>query len=154
MGRITDWRFSCEAQRLRGPAEAPRFQGQTLPKVDWNALWLVSCNRLLDGGLIIGIRGPVDIEANDQAPLGQRASETRRELEASVDVLEKYTAEDVGIESVDELGPDGEIGGEAGEDRVNVFFELGLGGNGAARSQEPVRATRVVALPTIWSPFR
>jgi hypothetical protein len=47
--RPTDWRFSCEPQRLRGPTEAPKFQSQTLPDVDWNALWLVSCNRLLDG---------------------------------------------------------------------------------------------------------
>jgi len=44
-------RFSCEPQRLRGPTEALEFQCQTLPEVDWNALWLVSCNRLLDGTL-------------------------------------------------------------------------------------------------------
>ena len=35
------------ATGLRDPTEAPEFQCQTLPKVDWNALWLVSCNRLL-----------------------------------------------------------------------------------------------------------
>jgi hypothetical protein len=44
---LTDWRFSCEPQRLRGATEAPKFQCRTLPKVGWNALWLVSCNRLL-----------------------------------------------------------------------------------------------------------
>jgi hypothetical protein len=44
---LTDWRFSCEPQRLRGSAEAPKFQCPTLPNVDWKELWLVSCNRLL-----------------------------------------------------------------------------------------------------------
>ncbi len=47
--RLTNWRFSCEPQRLRGPAEAPKFHCQTLPEADWSALWLVSCNRLLGG---------------------------------------------------------------------------------------------------------
>jgi hypothetical protein len=28
---LTDWRFSCEPQRLRGPTEAPKCQCQTLP---------------------------------------------------------------------------------------------------------------------------
>ena len=28
------------------PAEAPKSQCESLPEVDWNALWLVSCNRL------------------------------------------------------------------------------------------------------------
>ncbi len=45
--RPTDWRFSCEPQRLRGPTEAPKSRCQTLPELDWNALWLVSCNRLI-----------------------------------------------------------------------------------------------------------
>jgi hypothetical protein len=45
--RPTDWRFSCEPQRLCGSPETPKLQCQTLPKADWNALWLVSCNRLL-----------------------------------------------------------------------------------------------------------
>ena len=31
---------------LRGPTEAPSVRCQTLPEADWNALWLVSCNRL------------------------------------------------------------------------------------------------------------
>jgi hypothetical protein len=34
-----------EPQRLRGPLEAPKFQCQTLPKVDWNALWLAAERR-------------------------------------------------------------------------------------------------------------
>jgi hypothetical protein len=46
---LTDWRFSCEPLRLGGPAEAPESQCQTVPEVDCNALWLVSCNRLLAG---------------------------------------------------------------------------------------------------------
>ena len=41
-----------EPQRLRGSTEAPKFQCQTLPEVDWGALWLVSCNRLLGGGRV------------------------------------------------------------------------------------------------------
>jgi hypothetical protein len=47
---LTDRRFSCEPQRFRGPSEAPKVQCQTLPEIDWRVLWLVSCNRLLDGG--------------------------------------------------------------------------------------------------------
>ena len=43
--------LSCEPQRLRGSLEAPEFQCQTLPEVDWNALWLGSCSALLDGAL-------------------------------------------------------------------------------------------------------
>jgi hypothetical protein len=41
--------LSCEPQRLRGSPEAPELQCQRLPKVDWNALWLVSCSALLGG---------------------------------------------------------------------------------------------------------
>jgi hypothetical protein len=33
----------------RRTTEAPKFQYQTLPEVDWDALWLGSCNRLLGG---------------------------------------------------------------------------------------------------------
>jgi len=51
-----DWRFSCEPQRLRGPTEAPKFQCQTLPEVDWNVLWLVSCNRLLGSRRVLPAR--------------------------------------------------------------------------------------------------
>lgn len=47
--RLTDGRFSCEPRRLRGPTEALLFQCQILPDVDWNELWLGSCNRLLGG---------------------------------------------------------------------------------------------------------
>jgi hypothetical protein len=36
--------LSCEPQRLRGSLEAPKFRRHTLTEVDWNALWLVSCN--------------------------------------------------------------------------------------------------------------
>jgi len=45
--RPTDRALNCEPQRLRGPAEAPRFQRQTLPPVDWNALCHVSYSALL-----------------------------------------------------------------------------------------------------------
>jgi len=38
-------RFSCEPLRLRGTAEAPKCQRQTLPEVGWDELWLASCNR-------------------------------------------------------------------------------------------------------------
>jgi hypothetical protein len=34
---------------------APRLQCRTLPKSDWNALWLVSCSALLDGALPRGL---------------------------------------------------------------------------------------------------
>src|SRR5262245_18382945 len=44
--------LSCEPQRLRGSPEAPRFQRQTLPEVDWSMLWLVSCSASLGGGLL------------------------------------------------------------------------------------------------------
>ena len=41
--------LSCEARRLRGSTEAPGLQCERLPKVDRNALWLVSCSAMLGG---------------------------------------------------------------------------------------------------------
>jgi hypothetical protein len=49
--------LSCEPQRLRGSLEAPMFQCQTLPEVDWNELWLVSCSALLGGGQVSAVVG-------------------------------------------------------------------------------------------------
>ena len=47
MGRLTDRALSCEPQHLRGPTEAPECDAKTVSRIDWNALWLVSCSALL-----------------------------------------------------------------------------------------------------------
>jgi len=73
-------RFSCEPQRLCGPAEAPRFQCQTLPEVDWDALWLVSCNRLLGGGRVNAERR--DQQANEQHGRVEKRGQNGGEVEA------------------------------------------------------------------------
>ena len=48
--RLTDMALSCRARRPR-PLEAPKVRCQTLPKLDWSALWAVSCSALLGSGL-------------------------------------------------------------------------------------------------------
>lgn len=61
-----DRALSCEPQYFRGSSGAPKLRFQTLPEVDRNAPWLVSCSALSGGAqLLLAVRAVAHVEGKE-----------------------------------------------------------------------------------------
>ena len=81
---------------------------------------------MLGGGLVVFVKGTVDVETYRKTAGSQGGRYSRREFEALIGVLKEDTTENVRVQARIEMRPDREVRSELLEKGLNVLFEFGL----------------------------